>query len=320
MIDEAVLLSGRTAAPMVDRRVATGIAVGLVAASIGALYSVFARWGLGHGLHSSDMTFLRFAVAGIVTLPILVWTLWRNARALSSAWRAWLAVSVLAGPVFGLLMFTGLEWAPASHIAVFPFTAMSVMGTLMAAWVLGDRLTSRKLVGIAIVIAGLVALSGLELTSLGGQALIGDALFIVAGTLWAGFGIVMRRNRLDPLLATAVISFAALCTYVPAYLLTVGEARLLAAAPSALWTEVLVQGLIAGAGTLYTYSKMVELLGAARAAVFPALAPGLAALLAWPVLGHVPQPVEALGLALVVLGLVITVTRASHLPRPERHE
>jgi hypothetical protein len=33
---------------------------------------------------------------------------------------------------------------------------------------------------------------------------------------------------------------------------------------------------------------MVSLLGPSRAAVFPALAPGLAALMAWPVLGHVP--------------------------------
>lgn len=314
MSNEAVLEPGRLAAPVVDRRLAAGIAVGLVAASIGALYSVFARWGLGHGLHSSDMTFLRFAVAGVVTLPILAWALWRDAGALLEQWRAWVAVSFLAGPIFGLLMFTGLEWAPASHIAVFPFTAMSVMGTLMAAWVLGDRLTSRKLIGIAIVVTGLVALSGLRLTSFGGQALIGDALFLVAGTLWAGFGIVMRRNRLDPLLATAVISFAALCTYVPAYLLTVGGARLLAAEPSAVWIEVVVQGLIAGAGTLYSYSKMVELLGAARAAVFPALAPGLATLLAWPVLGHVPEPVETLGLATVILGLVITVTRGSRPP------
>ena len=295
---------------------AGGIAVGLVAASIGALYSVFARWGLGHGLHSADMTFLRFAVAGMVMFPVLAWSLRRDARAMLTQWRAWLTVSVLAGPLFGLLMFTGLEWAPASHIAVFPFTAMSVMGTLMSAWVLGERLTPRKLIGIGVVIAGLVTLSGLTLASLQGRALIGDALFIAAGTLWAGFGIVMRRNRLDALQATAVISFAALCTYVPLYLWSVGVSRLLAAAPAALWTEVLIQGLIAGAGTLYSYSKMVEFLGAARAAVFPALAPGLAALLAWPVLGHVPEPIEALGLVIAVVGLIITVTGARRpLPR-----
>jgi drug/metabolite transporter (DMT)-like permease len=274
-----------------------------------------ARWGISRGMDSADMTFLRFGVAGMVTLPVLALALRRDARAVSTRWRSWLAVAVLAGPLFGLLMFTALQWAPAAHAAVFPFTAMSVMGTLMSTVFLGDRLTLRKALGIALVVAGLVVLSGLELRSLAGRALWGDVLFIAAGTLWAGFGIVMRKHRLDPLLTTAVISFVALMTYVPIYLATVGIQRLLAVAPAVLWTEVLVQGLIAGAGTLYTYSKMVALLGPARAAVFPALAPGIAAFLAWPVLGHVPTGIEAAGLLIAVIGLLITVTAGSGLRR-----
>jgi drug/metabolite transporter (DMT)-like permease len=91
----------------------------------------------------------------------------------------------------------------------------------------------------------------------------------------------------------------------------VGIQRLLAVAPAVLWTEAIVQGLIAGAGTLYTYSKMVALLGPARAAVFPALAPGIAAFLAWPVLGHVPTGIETAGLLMAVTGLLITVTSRS---------
>ncbi len=303
------------AAKPFESTLARGLLVGLVAASIGALYTVFARWGISRGMDSSDMTFLRFGVAGVVTLPVLALALWRDARALFSRWRSWLAVAFLAGPLFGLLMFTALQWAPAAHAAVFPFTAMSVMGTLLSAVFLGDRLTLRKVVGIAVVVSGLVVLSGLEIRSLTGRALWGDALFIAAGTLWAGFGIVMRKQRLDPLLATAVISFAALMTYVPIYLATVGIQRLLAVEPVVLWTEAVVQGLIAGAGTLYTYSKMVALLGPARAAVFPALAPGIAAFLAWPVLGHVPTGVEAAGLLIAVTGLLITVTAGSARPR-----
>jgi hypothetical protein len=68
-------------------------------------------------------------------------------------------------------------------------------------------------------------------------------------------------------------SGVALMNFVPIYLATVGVQRLLAVTPTVLWTKEVVQGLIAGAGTLYTYLKMVALLGAARAAAFPALAP-----------------------------------------------
>lgn len=308
-----------TTASIAPSTLARGLLVGLLAASIGALYTVFARWGIARGMEATDMTVLRFGVAGLVTLPVLGLALRRDAAGFFARWRSWLLVSLLAGPLFGLLMFTALQWAPASHAAVFPFTAMSVMGTLLSALFLGERITWRKAGGIAVVVTGLVLLSGLDLGSLGGRALLGDALFVAAGTLWAGFGIVMRRHRLDPLLATAVISFVALLTYVPAYLLTVGVHRLLAAAPAVLVTELVVQGLLAGAGTLYTYSKMVALLGPARAAVFPALAPGIAALLGWPVLGHVPTAVEAAGLAVVVAGLLVTVTAAGKArPKAER--
>ncbi len=289
-------------------RLLAGVAVGLLAAGIGALYTVFARWGIAHGLHSPDLTVLRFGVAGVLTLPVLWWAWRRDAAQFTTRWRVWALVALLAGTPFGLLMFGALQFAPASHAAVFPFTAMSVMGMVLAATVLGERLGRRKLVGIGVVLLGLVLVSGVDAASFTARAAFGDLMFLAAGTLWAGFGIVLRKHRLDPLLATAVVSLSALLTYVPVYFLSVGADRLMAVAPQVFWTEVLVQGVIAGAGTLFTYAKMVSLLGPGRAAVFPALAPGLAALMAWPVLGHVPAGAEAAGLALAMVGLVVAVT------------
>jgi drug/metabolite transporter (DMT)-like permease len=296
-------------------RLSLGVAVGLTAASIGALYTVFARWGITQGLHAPDLTVLRFGVAGLVMLPVLLLA-WRHGRqALLAQWRQWLAVSLLAGTPFGLLMFGALQFAPASHAAVFPFASMSVMGMLMRVWVLGEQLTARKAAGVGIVLLGLVLLSGMDASSFTWRALTGDLMFVAAGTLWAGFGILLRKRRLDPLLVTAVISFSALLTYVPGYLWLTGGERLWGATPSVFWIEVLVQGVIAGAGTLYSYAKMVSLLGPARAALFPALAPGIAALMAWPVLGHLPTLAETAGLALAMAGLMLAVTGTARLNR-----
>ncbi len=289
-------------------RLLSGVAVGLLAASIGALYTVFARWGIAHGLQSPDLTVLRFGVAGVLTLPILWWAWRRDAAQFVTRWRVWALVALLAGTPFGLLMFGALQFAPASHAVVFPFMAMSLMGMVLGAVVLGEKLSRRKLAGIGVVLMGLVLVSGLDAASFTLRAALGDLMFLAAGTLWAGFGIVLRKHRLDPLLATAVVSLSALLTYVPVYFLSVGAARLMAVLPQVFWTEVLVQGVVAGAGTLFTYAKMVSLLGSGRAAIFPALAPGLAALIAWPVLGHVPTGAEAAGLALAMGGLIVAVT------------
>ena len=293
------------------KSLALGLCVGFLAANIGALYTVYARWGITHGLSSPDLTALRFGVAGIVTLPLVLHAVFNRREILLEKWRVWLSVSLLAGTPFGLLMFGALQFAPTSHAAVFPFSSMSVMGMLLSAWVLKDPLTSRKVAGIAVVLAGLVMVSGLDASSFTSRTLVGDVMFIAAGTLWAGFGILLRKHRLDPLLATSVIAFSALVTYVPFYLWATGAAGLRAASIEVIWTEVVVQGLIAGCGTLFIYAKMVSILGASRAALFPALAPGLAAWMAWPVLGYLPTGSEIVGLLVVIAGLLFAVTSAA---------
>ncbi|AZP12944.1 DMT family transporter [Undibacterium parvum] len=298
----AVSLSGDAA------RLATGIAVGLLAASIGALYTVYARWGIARGLSSPDLTALRFGIAGLVLLPVLLTALIKQRTVLSKKWRVWIAVSMLAGTPFGLLMFGALQFTPSSHAAVFPFAAMSVMGMLIGALVLRDRITHRKALGIAVVVFGLVLVSGIDQASFTNQTLMGDAMFIAAGTLWAYFGVLLRKHSLDPLLATSVIAFSALVTYVPVYLWATGAKGLIEASSEVFWTEALIQGVIAGTGTLFTYAKMVSILGPTRAAVFPALAPGIAALIAWPILGHKPGTFEILGLIIVIAGLLFAVT------------
>jgi drug/metabolite transporter (DMT)-like permease len=285
-----------------------GSAVGLMAASIGALYVVFARWGIAHGAAAPDLTALRFGVAGLILTPLLIHRFRRDPLALTGKWRVWLAVSALAGTPFGLLMFGALQFAPASHAAVFPFAAMSVMGMLMGVVVLKDRLSARRLTGIAAVLFGLVLISGVDAGSFTLRGLLGDAMFVAAGTIWAGFGILLRKHRLDPLLATAVIGVSALVTYLPIYVILTGGAGLLRLPGDVLAVEALIQGVIAGTGTLFTYARMVSILGPARAAIFPALAPGLAALIAWPVLGSIPGTAELAGLLIVIAGLLWAVT------------
>jgi drug/metabolite transporter (DMT)-like permease len=292
-------------------RTLLGLTMGLLAAAIGALYSVYATYGLARGLKPADMTFLRTSVAGILTLPVLVYYLRLGAEALTGQWRRWLAVALLAGPLFGELVFTAFQFAPPSHGAVFPFAAMSLVGTIFAALFLKDPLTQRKLLGIGIAIVGLLTLSGVSSASLTGRAGIGDLLFIAAGSMWAGFGVIMRKFRLDPVLATTAAGAFGLAAYVPFYLATEGIDRLTNADGSLLAIEVLVQGVLAGAGTIYTYARAVQYLGAARAAVFPALVPGLATLMGWPVLGHIPTLTEEMGLTLAIVGLLVTVTRGT---------
>ena len=61
-----------------------------------------------------------------------------------------------------------------------------------------------------------------------------------------------------------------------------------------------MQGIFAGAGATYLFTRSVVLLGAGRAAVFPSLVPGFTLLIGFLALGEVPSLAQLAGFAIVL--------------------
>ena len=70
--------------------------------------------------------------------------------------------------------------------------------------------------------------------------------------------------------------------------------------------QLVAQGIFAGAGGTYLFTRAVVLLGAGRAAVFPSLVPGFTLLIGFLVLGEIPSPAQLAGLAIVLVGFRLT--------------
>jgi drug/metabolite transporter (DMT)-like permease len=89
----------------------------------------------------------------------------------------------------------------------------------------------------------------------------------------------------------------------------------LAAAP---WREIAIQavfqGVLSAIVALLAYTRAVAILGAARGAVFAALVPAFALLLAIPLLAERPTPLQLTGVAFVTVGMLL----ALGLHDPER--
>ena len=76
-----------------------------------------------------------------------------------------------------------------------------------------------------------------------------------------------------------------------------------------LWENLLqavLQGLLAGPGAIYLFTRSVVLLGAGRAAVFPTLVPPGVLLIGWIALGSMPSVLQLIGLAIVLIGFRLT--------------
>jgi drug/metabolite transporter (DMT)-like permease len=286
-----------------------GLAWGGVAVAIWGVYLAFARANVSAGIAPADLAFVRYLTAGTLMLPWLL----RHAPATLAGigWPRGVVLSLMAGPLFILASASGFRFAPLSHGAVVQPAAITVAGLALGALVLGDRPTRMRVFGAGIIAAGLACVAGPGAIGGGMRALAGDALFAVAGLMWASFAVVCKHWRVSPIAATAVVSVLSAAVYTPLFLATSGVHALVAQPTHVLIQQIAVHGVLSGVIAVFAFGRAVELLGAGRAAAFPGLVPVVAILAGVPVTGEYPNIVQAAGLLVVTLGLLLTQRRSS---------
>ncbi|MEM5299721.1 DMT family transporter [Burkholderia sp. JPY481] len=283
-----------------------GILFGLLATVIWGGFLVVSRYGIGAGLQATDLAFLRYLTAGLVLLP---WLLKHSPRRLAGVgWGKGICLAALAGPLFLIVGANGYHFAPLAHAAVIQLGMLTLVSILLAAVFLGERPGLIRLVGLGIVIAGLVVTAGPGLLHGSSMAWIGDLLFALAGSMWALFSVLQRRWGVAPLAATAVVSVLSAAIYAPIYLVSNGWKIFTMVSPSMLLLQIVAQGILSGVVALFAFSRAVQDLGPSRAALFPALSPGVAILLGIPVTGELPSLIQIIGLIILTSGLVVAVS------------
>ena len=222
-------------------------------------------------------------------------------------WGRALVLSLVAGPLFIWLGVGGYGFAPLAHGAVVQPASIVVFTTILATLVLKDRPNRARIVGLVVIVMGLGITAGPGLLQIGGLTPLGDAMFLLAGLLWAAFTTLTRRWGIGALPATAAVSVISGAIILPVYAATIGFDRLLAIPTSTLLTQIVVQGVLSGVVAVILYTRAAELLGPAKAAIFPALVPAVAILIGIPVTGEWPNLLQAAGLGVVSLGLLVAI-------------
>jgi len=92
---------------------------------------------------------------------------------------------------WNMLVAFGVALIPSGRAAILAYT-MPVWSVPLSIWLLGERVTPRKLAGLALGMAGLALLLGESLVSLG-SAPLGSLLVLGAALTWA-FGTVLQKR------------------------------------------------------------------------------------------------------------------------------
>lgn len=277
-----------------------GVGCGLLAAIIWGGWPVVSKMSIGNALSVYDINALRFAVAGLVLLPLVL----RKGLAGLHPAKA-LVLAIGAGAPYAMFSVGGLAFAPAAHGGVVVPSTMLIFSTIGGALLLGDKPSRLRLIGILIVVCGVLMIGwdGLLIDSDGSLVWLGDVMFIAAGFLWASYTIAARAWSVAPLHATALIAVISMALYLPTYALF-ADSNLTTAPPGEVIFQAIYQGLGTAILALIFYTRAVRCLGAARAAVFAALVPCIAVLLSVPVLGQVPTLLQISGVTVVTAGMV----------------
>jgi drug/metabolite transporter (DMT)-like permease len=289
--------------PATARLDLVGILCGVGAALFWAIGFVAARRGIAAGFSPVDIVFHRFAWAGLVFLPVVARDGLRDLGGVGLA--RGVTLTLLGGPPLALFSYAGFLFVPLAHGGVIQPSCAALGGILLATLVLKEKLPMARALGALVIVAGLAVIGAEALATIGTHGLVGDLSFVTAGTLFAVFATLLRRWRIAPMRAVAVTSVVSLIG-VPIIWLLFGFERMIGLGLVENLVQLVAQGLFAGAGATYLFTRSVVLLGAGRAAVFPSLVPGFTLLIGFLVLGEVPSLAQLVGFAIVLVGFQLT--------------
>jgi len=230
----------------------------------------------------------------------------------------WLSLFNIAG-WNGFVMF-GVQHLPAGRSAILGYT-MPLWATLCAVIVAGERLTVRRVVGLALGMAGMLVLIGDEMHLLGG-ALFGVAMILIAALSW-GLGTALLRRWPMPMSPVALTGWMIVLGWIPMALLApvfdptplpTELARLSWRGWSALAYNILPGGLLAN----WAWFTLARSLPVSLSSLLSLPIPVAGVFAGMAFLGERPGPSEWVALVFVVTALFVVMFHRGAAPQPAR--
>jgi drug/metabolite transporter (DMT)-like permease len=224
-----------------------------------------------------------------------------------SQWARVALIALFSVSLWNLFVAYGVMLLPTSGRAIILAYTMPAMAIPLSVWFLGERLTPRKLLGLALGMAGMALLVGEEALRTDG-ALLGASLTLCAALVWA-IGTVLQKKFPITAPLPALTAWLMLIGGIPVY---IGTAAMELDRPfqlsGAAWLALSYNVFIAYAFGYWAWIKLIESVSVTVFALCMLLTPAVGVLCGMLILGERPTLAEYAALALVI-GSISTVTR-----------
>lgn len=213
---------------------------------------------------------------------------------------------IAGGGFFGMstLLFTaGLSRSSVAHMVIIGSTS-PLIGAVYRWVAQGEQPDRRSMIGMLVGFVGVLVVVS-DASASEGSSVVGDLMGLASAALWVGMTIYPQPlvKKYGAMRATGWIVCAALLLIVPLSIPFLGT-LVTATPPPLAWAAV----LYAAMGTLFgntLWQHAVQQVGPARTLIYLYLQPFLALLIAAIVLGDRVTPVQMIGGALAIGGVML---------------
>ena len=253
------------------------------------------------------LSFWRWALALVVTLPFTAREIFDHRVDLLRAWKILSVLGLLAIGGYNTLLYLALQTTTAIN-ATLVGASMPLMILVLARFWLGDPIRPPQIAGILVSLLGvLTVISHGDISRLIGLRVTpGDGLMLIATFGWAIYSVLLKRPLppVSTLAMLTVLIVIGLCAILPLYMWELSSGAHMAAGwvpPAA----ILYTGIMASLVAYTLWNRGVTVIGAASAGQYSYLIPLFTALLGVGLLGEPFLWHHAMGGGLIFVGFIL---------------
>ncbi len=260
-------------------------------------FTILSRLNLHWHVSAWDLVAMRFAIAFIILMPVLVYK-----KDLAFLWHPRPIILALTGGLaYCLTVYTAFLHAPAAHAAIF-LNGCIPLCTAVAAYLLFKQpFDKHTWLSLSIMLSALALMSYLMLHEQASAFGLGDILFFLSAVWWGIFTVLLKQWKLSAWHSMASVAIWSALIYLPIYILFIPK-HFQEAEPVHLLVQGVFHGVLVVIIATLTYVAAIERLGAFKTGSIVTLAPFIAAIIAVPLLNEPLSPAIMCGLVGMGIG------------------
>ncbi|MDC0932227.1 DMT family transporter [Arcobacteraceae bacterium] len=287
---------------ILEKRQRNGLILAVITVLIWSSYALSLRVGAITPLTIAELTLFRFAIPGLILLPIFIKSI-KNYRKVPLIYL--LGIVIGSGLPFFSVSAYAMKLTQVAYGSTIILGTTPLFVTIMAIIFYKQKLPFFRFLGLSTISSGVVLMLLEAGSDWNETLLIGQVLFLYCACLWAIFTVSIRFSKLAPLEVAALSALPNGILITLWIITTQPELGYSLLSTTELLSQMFVQGIIVGIFSGVCFSLAISRVGAEKTAAIGAATPVVATTIAIIMLGEQISIILFIGMALVISGVFL---------------